>query len=330
MKKPRIRIIRERQINLKPLANRNITIIGFGSQGRAQALNLRDSGFTPIIGLLPNSKSRKTAHKDGFEVVVPSIAVSQADIIAVYIPDHLHSDLFDKIKNSIKKGQTFVFAHALSVHFKLVKQPKDVDFILVAPHAPGIRMREKFTNGQGVPAFIAATDKSSLRAIKLAAVYGKAIGCARAGLIQTSFAAEAIGDIFGEQAVLCGGLAGLLKSGYTTLVKGGLSPANAYLECVYQLDLIIDLIKRYGIEGMYDRISATARYGGIFAESKIINTDSKKAMAEMLKDIKNGTFIKRMLADYQNSFAKQNHTRKKNANRSLDQMAEFFNKSFSD
>lgn len=327
----KIKIIRNNQVDLKPLKDRKIAIIGYGSQGQSQALNLRDSGFTPIVGLPSNSRSRKLAKKDKFTVTTSIKAVKNSDIISILIPDHKHKELFEEeLYKVIKKGQTFIFAHSLSVHFQLVKQPEGVDFVLAAPHGPGVRMREKFIAGEGIPAFIGRTESSTKRSLKLAAAYAKAIGCARSGLIETSFANEAIGDLFGEQAVLCGGLSALLKAGFDTLVKGGLPPHNAYIECVYQLDLIIDLIKKYGIDGMYDRISATAAFGSLLTESEIINSASNKAMASRLEKIKSGRFIDELMADYRKSFIKFNKYKKKKRHPTLDKMALFFDKEFGD
>jgi ketol-acid reductoisomerase len=296
MKAQGMRIYPARRINLAILGNKPIAILGYGSQGRAQALNLRDSGFEPIIGLPTGSRSRQRAFSDKFRIKTPSDAVKDADIVAVLAPDHVHGELFaNDIGKAIHPGQIFIFAHALSVHFKLIEQPTGIDFLLVAPHAPGLRMRERFMRGGSVSAFIGKTDKSSEKSLRFAAAYAKAIGCNHRALIVSSFTDEAVGDIFGEQAVLCGGLAGLIKAGYKTLVKSGIPPHNAYLECIYQLDLIVDLIKRYGIGGMYERISLTARYGSTRAENKIINAQSEKAMGELLKGIKSGKFVKELL-----------------------------------
>ncbi len=258
-------------------------------------MNLRDSGFAPIIGLRPHSSSRKAAAAAGLRVVDIESAVKDADLIAVMIPDHLHRRLFEKyIYANARKGQCYIFAHGLSVHFGLIERPRGTSFVLVAPHAPGIRLRENYLNGRGVPAFIAAADKSE-SALNIAAAYGKAIGCARAGLIITTFRDEAIGDLFGEQAVLCGGLAGLLRGGFSTLVDSGIPPENAYLECVYQLDLIVDLVKRFGVEGMYRRISTTARAGSRRAEKMIINRQSLEGMSRLLRRIENGKFVRELM-----------------------------------
>ena len=247
----KIRIIPAKDINLTLLKSFKIAVIGYGSQGKAQALNLRDSGFMPIIGLPSKSRSRKIAQKDGFTVTTPTKAVKNSDLISILIPDHKHKELFEnELVGAIKKGQIFIFAHSFSVHFKLVKPPENVDFVLVAPHSPGVRLREKYLSGDGVLSFIGRTETSSKNSLNIAAAYAKAIGCANKGAIVATFAEEAIGDIFGEQAVLCGGLSALLKAGFDTLINAGLPPHNAYIECVYQLDLIVDLIKKYGIAGM--------------------------------------------------------------------------------
>ncbi len=325
----KLKIIRKNQIDLSLLKNLNIAVIGYGSQGQAQALNLRDSGFIPTIGLPSKSRSRQLAHKDGFSISTPIRAVKNSDLISILIPDHKHKELFDNgLYDVCRKGQIFVFAHSLSVHFKLVKQPEAVDFVLVAPHGPGVRLRERYNAGKGLLAFISRTEISSKKSLRLAAAYAGAIGCARAGLIETSFASEAIGDIFGEQAVLCGGLSALLKAGFETLVKGGLSPHNAYIECVYQLDLIVDLVKKYGINGMYDRISTTAAFGSLMAEDDIINAGSKKAMVSILKNIQSGNFIDELLADYENSFKKLKSNMNKKRSANLDKMAVLFDKIF--
>jgi len=329
MKSPKIKIISDRQINPNLLRDRTIVIIGYGSQGRAQALNLRDSGFTPLIGLPVGSRSRQIAKRDGFAATTPSKAAPQADIVAVLIPDHKHKELFDnELYPVMKAGQIYIFAHALSVHFKLIEQPPKIDYVLVAPHSPGIRLRERYLAGEAVAAFIGKTDESSKRSLRSAAAYAKAIGCSRYGLIETNFANEAIGDIFGEQAVLCGGLAALLRAGFNTLVKAGIPSENAYLECVYQLDLIVELIKKYGIDGMYQRISTTAAYGGLMAESKIINDKSKKAMTSLIKQIEDGRFTAGLMADYKNSFKKLNQKRKKSHSHALDEMARYFDTTF--
>ncbi|HBC46703.1 MAG TPA: ketol-acid reductoisomerase, partial [candidate division Zixibacteria bacterium] len=226
------------------LKNYRLAILGFGSQGQAQALNLRDSGLTPTIGLPPKSKSRIAVRKAGFRVVTPWQAIDSADIISVLLPDHKHQEFFNKIGDISSK--TFIFAHGLSVAFGLAKLPDTCDTILIAPHGPGLRIRELYQSGKTFTAFWAVNNDASGKARQIASAYAAAIGCPPKSLFKTSFRDEAIGDIFGEQAVLCGELVGLIESGFDTLVRHGLSPESAYLECVYQLDLIIDLIKKFG------------------------------------------------------------------------------------
>jgi len=313
------------------LKGHQIGVLGYGSQGRAQALNLRDSGFEPIVGLPAKSATRKLAKNDGFDVTTPDKAALDSTLIAVLVPDHKHAELFTQdLPGAVRSGQTYIFAHALSVHFGLVEQPPQVDFVLVAPHGPGIRLREKYVAHEGLTAFVGRTPDSSDKSLGLALAYGKAIGCARAGLLETTFANEAIGDIFGEQVVLCGGLSGLLKSGFDMLVKAKIPPVNAYIECVYQLDLIVDLIKRYGISGMYDRISTTAAFGSLLVESQIINRKSRKAMAAQLKKIQNGDFIRELTADYRRSFKNLRKFRKKKRPKTFDKVAQFVKKELGD
>ena len=313
------------RVNIDVLKKYQIGILGYGSQGRAQALNLKDSGLKPTIGLPAKSRSRNHAKKDGFTVITPAKLCQQCDLIAVLVPDHKHQELFtNELYSIMKPGQVFIFAHGLSVHFHLVKQPSGVDFILVAPHSPGIGLREKYIEGKSITAFIGNTEKSSPISLKLAKSYAQAIGCPASGLIQTSFADEAIGDIFGEQAVLCGGLSALLKAGFNTLVKAGLPPENAYLECIYQIDLIVDLIKRHGIDGMYDRISTTAAYGAAKAEPKIIDSHTQEAMAKLLKEIKSGKFTANLMNDYHKEFTELKKQRKKVSVPILDNMAKLF------
>jgi ketol-acid reductoisomerase len=327
MRTKKTKIIKGVRIDLNLIRNKRIAIIGYGSQGRAQALNLKDTGFRPKIGLPLKSNKRRQAKRDGFKITTPRLAVRDADIAVILAPDHKHKELFEnELYPVIQAKQIFVFAHALSVHFGLISQPDGVDFVLVAPHSPGLRMRERFLGGKGVTAFIGRTELSAKKSLKIAAAYGGAIGCAKDGMFVTSFAHEAVGDIFGEQVVLCGGLSALLKSGFETLVKAGLPPENAYLECVYQIDLIVDLIKRHGIRGMYDRISKTAAFGAAMAESRIINPRSRKAMKDILKDIEKGDFVEDLMADYAKGFKKFKARQKKIDSGGMDKMAGLFSR----
>jgi ketol-acid reductoisomerase len=295
-----MRIYKDRDANLKYLQRIPITIIGYGSQGRAQALNLRNSGLQVIIGLPKNSQSMKTARKDGFEVYSPNRAAKLGQIISVLAPDHLHKNIYDEeLKENLSTGKTLLFACGFSIHFKLILPPKDVDVTMVAPHAPGEVMRRTFLEKRGVPCFIAVEQDYSGKAKKKALAYAKAIGCTKTGAVETTFKDESIGDLFGEQAVLCGGLTELLKAGFEVLVESGLSPENAYLECVHQLDHIVDTIKSHGIAGMFDRISKTAEYGSYRVANRIIGDRTKKEMKRILKEIEDGTFAREWVEEYE-------------------------------
>ena len=269
-----------------------VAVIGYGSQGRALALNLRDSGYRVIVGVRSRSKSRRIAKRDGIaEIMTVSNAVAGADIVAFAFPDHLHGRVFTRvIAPNLKKNATLLLLHGTSVHFGFVAPPDDCDVILVAPHAPGVAVREAYLGDQQISAFYSVYQNRSRKAAQTAFAMAKAAGFKRKNLIKTTFEHEAVGDLFGEQAVLCGGLAMLIKTGFEVLVERGLKPENAYLEVAYQLDLIIDLIKRYGIEGMFSRISVAARYGSLKAGPEIINAGTKKRMERLASRIESGKF----------------------------------------
>jgi ketol-acid reductoisomerase len=292
-----INYMKDNKPNINILKGRRIAIIGYGSQGQAQALNMRDSGYPPIIGLPTKSKSRKIARKDGFSIVSPHKAIFNSEIIIVLIPDHKHKELFEQISAKNITGKAFIFAHGLSVAFGLVKLPKTCDIILVAPHGPGIRIRELYQKGLQFTSFWAVENDVSGNANKIARAYATAIGCPPAGLFKSTFKDEAIGDIFGEQAVLCGGLVGLLESGFMTLVKNGLSAENAYLECVYQLDLIIGLIKEHGPAGMFERISKTAAFGSLKNKDVLFDRASIRRMQKLYDGVRSGRFAKSLMAE---------------------------------
>ena len=309
---------------MKYLKGKTVSILGYGSQGKAQALNLRDSGLEVIIGLPGKSKDLKTALTDGFKVFRPHKAVQIGDIIPVLAPDHKHKELYEKsIQKNLSPGKTLVFAHAYSIYFKQIRPPEFIDVILVAPHGPGELVRKLFLEGKGVTSFIAVEQDYSGKALDKALAYAKGIGSTKSGAILTTFEEEAIGDLFGEQAVLCGGLSELLKSGFETLVESGLSPENAYLECVYQLDLIVELVKKYGIAGMFSRISQTAEYGSYVSGKKVIN---KKQMKNILSEIKNGNFTRRWMKEYERGMKNYKQMKKSWKNHLLQKTWERLNK----
>jgi len=299
-KKTAFTIYTDKHANLKYLKDKTIAVIGYGKQGRTQALNLRDSGLDVIIGLPKNSRSKRQAHKDGFEAYSTEKAVKSGDLISILAPDHLHQKIYhQQIEPNLCPGKTLVFGSGFSIHFKLILPPDFVDVIMVAPHAPGAEMRKFFLEGKGVPCFIAVKQDKSGNAKKKALAYAKAIGSTKAGAFETTFEHEAIGDLFGEQAVLCGGLTELLKTGFDVLVKAGLPPENAYLECVHQLDFIVNTIKSHGIAGMFDRISKTAEFGSYLSGKRVITKQVKRQMEKILKEIEDGTFVKRWMKEHE-------------------------------
>ncbi|MFH2035723.1 MAG: ketol-acid reductoisomerase [Candidatus Zixiibacteriota bacterium] len=275
--------------------NFKIAVLGYGSQGRAWALNLADSGCEITIGLPSGDKTRRTAKKDGIRnITTPSRAVSSADIIIFAFPDHLHGRVFLKdIIPNLKEYSALVFLHGYSIHFGTVKPPDKTDIILLAPLGPGVSVREKYLENDSIGYFYGIHQNGSGRAKTILNYLSGRLKIKKSMMIETTFEDEAVGDLFGEQAVLCGGLTQLIKSGYETLVASGLSSDKAYLEVAYQLDLIISLIKKYGIEGMYNRISVTARFGLIENGRKIIGADVKNNMKKVLSEIKNGRFAEK-------------------------------------
>ena len=267
-------------------------VLGFGSQGRAIALNLRDSGYKVIVGLRTKSKSTVFARRNKIPVTSVVNAAAEADQVIVALPDHIHGRVLNgKLFDRAAKRPAFIFLHGSSIHFGLVKPPADIPVLLLAPHAPGLAVRDNYLNKKPFSAFYAVYNGPKKKGYDLLVKTAKAIGIPRTHLLETSFAAEAVGDLFGEQAVLCGGLARLLKFGFETLVEAGISPQNAYLEVAFQLDLIVDLIREHGLSGMFDRISPLARYGSIVNGPKIVTGHTKTEMKRVLKEIASGRFI---------------------------------------
>ena len=273
-----------------------IAVLGYGSQGRAIAQNLSDSGMDIVIGLRGRSRSHKKAKSDGIPSLTLIEAVQNREIIIVATPDQTHTSLFSKrLRSAISEKTTIIFLHGLTVHFNLVSLPAQTDITLLAPHAPGLAVREKFVSGEkSISAFYAISRNCSKKARKRLFSIAELIGFNRKRLLKTSFEHEAIGDIFGEQAVLCGGLAMLIKNGFEVLVENGLKPDHAYLEVAYQLDLIIQLIKQHGIEGMLKRISVAARLGAVQNGPRIIGPEVKTRMNRIFKEISNGKFPRQL------------------------------------
>jgi ketol-acid reductoisomerase len=297
------KIYTDKDADLAVLKGKTLAVLGFGSQGHAHALNLKDSGCKVIIGLYPGSKSRQVAEEYGFAVHDTAEAVRLADVIMVGIPDTKQSAAYQNdIGPNLSKGKTLLFTHGFSIHFKTVLPPKDVNVIMVAPKGPGHIVRRQFTEGKGVPALIAIYQDPGRNAKKLALAWAKAIGGTRGGVIQTTFKEETETDLFGEQTVLCGGVSALVQAGFETLVEAGYSPEMAYFECLHELKLIVDLINEAGIAGMRFSISETAKWGDVTVGPKIIDASVKKRMKAALKNIQNGTFAKNWIKEYESGY----------------------------
>ena len=283
--------------DLSRLTGRRVAIIGYGSQGHAHALNLRDSGVDVRIGLPEGSRSRANAEKEGLRVLSPSDAAKEADFIVILTPDHTQRQVYDEaIAPNLTKGKTLLFAHGFNIRFgEIDPSDKDVDVIMVAPKAPGHRVREVFTEGAGVPALVAVHQDKSGHALADALAYAKGIGSTRAGVLQTTFSEETETDLFGEQAVLCGGASALVKAGFDTLVANGYQPEIAYFECLHELKLIVDLMYRGGMNYMRHSVSDTAEYGDYIAGERIVTEETKKAMQKLLDEVKDGSFAKRWI-----------------------------------
>jgi ketol-acid reductoisomerase len=308
---------------IAPLKKKTLAVIGFGSQGHAHALNLKDSGLKVIIGLYKKSKSREVAKKLGFEVMDTAEAVKAADVIFVATPDTVIPAVYAKdIAPNLTKGKTLLFSHGFAVHFKTIVPPKDIDVILVAPKGPGHTVRSQFVAGKGVPGLIAVYQDVSGKAKQTALAWAGGVGCARAGVFETNFREETVTDLFGEQVVLCGGATALVKAGFETLVEAGYQPEMAYFECLHELKLIVDLMNEQGIAGMRFSISETAEWGDVSVGPKIIDASVKKRMVKQLKEIENGKFAKEWIAEYEGGYKVFNALRKEGEQHQIEKVGE--------
>lgn len=290
----------EKDTNLGLLQGKKIAVIGFGSQGHAHALNLHESGVDVIVGLYEGSKSWNKAKEAGLEVTTTSEAAKNADIIIILVPDEKQAKLYrEEIEPYLKDGNALVFAHGFNIHFKQIVPPSNVDVFMIAPKGPGHMVRRTYTEGSGVPCLIAVEQDYSGKAKDLALAYANGIGGARAGVLETTFKDETETDLFGEQAVLCGGITALIKAGFETLVEAGYAPENAYFECMHEMKLIVDLMYQGGMAAMRYSISDTAEYGDYVTGSRIITDETKKEMKRVLTEIQNGTFAKKWLLENQ-------------------------------
>ena len=292
------KIFYESDCNLGLLDGKTIAIIGYGSQGHAHALNAKESGCNVIIGLYEGSKSWAKAEAQGFKVYTAAEAAKQADIIMILINDELQAKLYkESIAPNLEAGNMLMFAHGFNIHFGQIVPPKDVDVTMVAPKGPGHTVRSEYQAGKGVPCLVAVEQDATGKAQDIALAYSLAIGGARAGVLETTFRTETETDLFGEQAVLCGGVCALMKAGYEVLVEAGYEPESAYFECIHEMKLIVDLINESGFAGMRYSISNTAEYGDYITGPKIITEDTKNAMRKVLADIQSGAFAKEWLLE---------------------------------
>ena len=292
------KIFYEQDCNLSLLEGKTIAIIGYGSQGHAHAKNLKDSGCHVIIGLYKGSKSWAKAESEGFEVYTSAEAAKKADIIMILINDEKQAALYkDEIEPNLEAGNMLMFAHGFNIHFGTIVPPKDVDVTMIGPKAPGHTVRSEYVAGKGTPCLIAVEQDATGKAQELALAYALGIGGARAGVLETTVRTETETDLFGEQAVLCGGVCALMQAGFETLTEAGYDPRNAYFECIHEMKLIVDLIYESGFAGMRYSISNTAEYGDYITGPKVITEESKKAMKKVLADIQDGSFAKEFLLD---------------------------------
>jgi ketol-acid reductoisomerase len=297
------------QVKIDPIKNQSVAVIGYGIQGRAQASNMKDSGINVVIGLRKDGKTWKLAEQDGHKVIGISEAVAGADIIHILIPDMEQADTYSKyIAPYMTEGNALSFSHGAAIHWKWIVPPKTADVIMVAPKGPGQLVRELYQQGFGTPSLVAVHQDQTEKAWDRVLAMAKGIGSTRPGVIQTSFKEEVETDWFGEQVDLCGGAHSLVKDAFETLVDAGYQPEVAYFECLHELKLIVDLIQKYGITGMYNRVSETARYGGLTRGPRVVNEESRNRMKEILKEIQSGQFAEEWVSVYKkegkNSFAR--------------------------
>ena len=292
------RIFYQQDCDLQKLAGKTVAIIGYGSQGHAHALNLKDSGVDVIVGLYEGSKSWAKAEAQGLKVMTSAEAAKAADIIMILINDEKQAGLYkESIEPNLTEGKALAFAHGFNIHFGQIVPPKNIDVFMIAPKAPGHTVRSEYMEGKGTPALVAVYQDYTGHCLDVALAYGAGIGAARAAVMETTFKIETETDLFGEQAVLCGGVTALMQAGFETLVEAGYDPRNAYFECIHEMKLIVDLIYQSGFAGMRYSISNTAEYGDYITGPKIITEETKKTMKKILKDIQDGTFAKDFLLD---------------------------------
>jgi len=278
---------------------KTVAVIGYGSQGHAHALNLHESGVDVVVGLREHSSSRRAANEDGLAVATPVEAASQGDLISLLVPDNSQRAVYDQIAAELEAGDTLQFAHGFNIHYNQIEAPEGVNVTMVAPKGPGHIVRRDYERGEGTPALVAVSQDATGDAKEIALAYGHALGAARAGIIETTFQEEVETDLFGEQAVLCGGVTSLVKQGFETLVDAGYTPEMAYFECMNELKLIVDLFYEGGLGYMWYSVSDTAEYGGLAKGDEIVGEDVRENMEQALEDVQDGTFAREWIAENQ-------------------------------
>lgn len=324
-----LKIYLDKDIDKNLIKSKKIAIIGFGSQGYGQSMNLKDSGCDVVLGLRLGGNSDKKAKDYGFKTMSIEEAVKWADIVQILIPDEIQAKVYEeKIKPNMRKGQYLMFSHGFNIHFEKIVAPEGVSVIMVAPKGPGHTVRSEYVAGKGVPSLIAVYQDATGNSKDVALSYASAIGAGRAGIIETTFREETETDLFGEQAVICGGVSALIKAGFETLVEAGYSPAMAYFETLHEMKLIVDLINQGGLADMRYSISNTAEYGDMTRGPKVIGEQSRLAMKQILKDIQSGSFADEFLNEMQSGCEKFNGLRKENANHLIEKTGEEIRNSF--
>ena len=314
-----MRLYGPKDVDKKALRNARIAILGYGSQGRAHALNLKDSGFDVVVGVREGN-SYEQAKRDGLEVRSPEEAVKGATLVAMLVPDTTQKALYAAVKDSIARGATLLFAHGFNIHFKQIKPRKDLDVVLIAPKGPGGLVRRQYQQGRGVPALIAVAQDASGAAFDKALAYAHGIGSTRGGVLKTTFREETETDLFGEQAVLCGGATELVVKGYETLVEAGYQPEVAYYECLHELKLIVDLLHEGGLSKMHRFISTTAKWGDLTRGPRVVNKATKKEMRKILGEIQSGKFARQWIAENKSGLKKYNKLMKADLNHKIEKV----------
>lgn len=324
-----LKIYLDKDINQDLIKSKKIAVIGFGSQGYGQSMNLKDSGCDVVLGLRLGGKSDTKAKKYGFKTITIEEAVKWADIVQILIPDELQADVYEKqIKPNMHSGQYLMFSHGFNIHYKKIVAPSDINVIMVAPKGPGHTVRSQYVEGKGVPSLIAVYQDSSGDSKDVSLSYASAIGAGRAGIIETTFKEETETDLFGEQAVICGGVSALMKAGFEVLTEAGYSPYMAYFEVLHEMKLIIDLVNQGGLADMRYSISNTAEYGDMTRGPKVIGESSKNAMREILKDIQSGKFAEEFTTEMSSGCKVFNKLREENASHPIEKIGEEIRESF--